>query len=152
MTPAKLHLGRELNTAINRFRLPVENKILESQEKQKLYFGGNRNKIFKLGDPVLVKIFGKGSNWLTGAIKKVISPVTYLVNCNLGEVKRHIDQLKPLSTWKPPSTLPNVLDGSISRDVTQGSNLNRNSDRVKFPPVLVQRPKRLIKPRNVLDL
>ncbi|KAL1447868.1 hypothetical protein WDU94_005423 [Cyamophila willieti] len=140
ITPAKLHLGRELNTAMNRFKLPIENKILISQERQKFYFRGNRNKNFSVGDSVLIKNFGKGKNWLSGTIKKVLSPVTYLVQCNLGEVKRHINQIRSSSMWEPSKFSPNPIlpmlrGGSIPESCPSGKSSSVKTSRGSFNPI-----------------
>ena len=50
-----------------------------------------------MGQSVMARNFGSGSNWVLGVIVRQLGPVTYLVDVSEGRVwKRHVDHLKEL--------------------------------------------------------
>lgn len=162
-TPAELHLGRKLDTAFDRF------KMVKSQEQQKLYYHGNRTKVYSVGSPVYVRNFGNGPKWIPAKIEKCLSEVTYEVSCNNGLTKRHIDQIQDycpmdgVSSDKIISSQDNVgfvfppspkLDEKAEKPVTPVRPLvSTPTTRYKIPSLnILSRPQRTIKPRVIFNI
>ena len=89
-SPAELMFGRRLRSALTLVRPDLGQQVRRSHatDTRKVW-------VFKPGDPVLTKNFGKGDSWLTGVVYEVLGATNYWVLLEDGrKVHRHVDQLR----------------------------------------------------------
>lgn len=159
-SPAELHIGRTLSTALDRFKnklsVPENDIIVKSK--------------FKVNDHVMFRNFSHGAKWEAGKIHKVLSPVVYLVDNLSGMfLKRHADQMFSYvpdhgsvisnpwldipsykSSPEKVKTPVNSSQENASKVPTPTTPVSRN---VRLPsPNILSRPRRTVKPRVILDL
>uniref|UniRef100_A0A6V7IMR0 Integrase catalytic domain-containing protein n=1 Tax=Bracon brevicornis TaxID=1563983 RepID=A0A6V7IMR0_9HYME len=77
-TPAELHLGRKMRTRWGLLRPSLRARVESQQCQQKLYAPGKRQVIYELDENVMAENV-TGKDWVRAKIKKVVSPVVYLV-------------------------------------------------------------------------
>ena len=54
-----------------------------------------KKRVFKVDDPVLVKNFGSGPTWLSGIVKEVRGPLSYMVTLSDSrEVHKNVDKIR----------------------------------------------------------
>lgn len=103
-SPAKLIFGRDLRTRFSLMRPePTIQNITMEMESQTLVGGGNRKVLFYEGEKVMTRDFRKGQKkWVLGKISKVLIPgITFMVEVQGREVKRHANQLLKCSQDLP---------------------------------------------------
>ena len=136
-TPASLFLGRELRTRLTLLRPNVEEKVMDSQAKQKATHDlHTKFREFYPGDRVLVKDLRKEDTWWPGSIAERSGPKSYIVVQDDGRVwKRHVDHVRRESMDRAvsdptreresryhPSEVPQAVPLSVgSPGKTQGS-------------------------------
>jgi hypothetical protein len=102
-TPAQLLIGHRARFPLDNIRSNPEDCVRKQQEAQA---GDKQERIFRSGDPVLVRMFNENKpTWLSGSITKRVAPLTYHVECGGKFHKRHIDHLiarDPALQLKPP--------------------------------------------------
>ena len=94
--PCELFMGRTLRTRLDLLRPSQEDRVQAQQEMQKLQHDQHvKERELAVGQTVFAKNFRAGPDWVTGVIKKVLGPLTYLVEVEQGQCwKRHIDHLR----------------------------------------------------------
>ncbi|XP_046362411.2 uncharacterized protein K02A2.6-like [Haliotis rufescens] len=107
-TPAELFMGRRIRT-----RLDLLRPDLASSVQRKVSPKVDAVRHFEVGDPVLVRDYrGRTEQWLQGVVLKALGPVTYKVQVENFEWKRHVDQLITM-----PGT-PDLSVTSTTEDIT----------------------------------
>jgi len=94
VSPAELHLGRPLNTSLDRLVPFAKHKYNKSLENAKKNYRGGRVKSYEVGDTIMCKNYSPGDKWIPGNVWKKLSPVTYLIKTlDNNVVKRHLNQI-----------------------------------------------------------
>lgn len=94
VSPAELHLGRPLNTSLDRLVPFAKHKYNKSLENAKKNYRGGRVKSYEVGDSIMCKNYSPGDKWIPGNVWKKLSPVTYLIKTlDNNVVKRHLNQI-----------------------------------------------------------
>ncbi|XP_014214167.1 uncharacterized protein K02A2.6-like [Copidosoma floridanum] len=130
-SPAELQLGRKLRTRLSAIDASVRENVIKNQEKQKLYFNGNRNMQFNIGDTVMAKDFSF-NQWRKAQVIDKLGPVTYNVRADNNKMwKRHVDQIR---TCEEKIQLPfphhchdNVMPATTSDTVNINSNMENEA-------------------------
>lgn len=159
----------------------INNKVEESQLRQKCNFRGNRNLRFVVGDDVMIRNYVSSPKWVSATVIEVLSPVTYLVKTKFGLTKRHVDQIRKMlidsHDWTtsdlgkdkfvfPPSPQLELnkpkptasCNPSTSSKPTTPPRVDKPAigtptSRYKIPsPNILSRPKRTIKPRVIFNV
>ncbi|XP_063532135.1 uncharacterized protein K02A2.6-like isoform X1 [Cydia strobilella] len=100
VSPSKLMYQRELRTRFSLLRpQPVSARLQINNEKLVEFSKGNRNVTFDVGTKVMVRDYrDKKRKWIAGEIKECLTPgVTYLVNVEGRDIKRHVNQMLAIS-------------------------------------------------------
>ena len=92
---AQLLFGRIPRSQLDLLKPEFSDKVCERQQSQKNYHDRHSKlRSFEVDDPVFVKDFPIGKEWLTGTVSEVEGPLTYLVMLFDGRiVRRHIDHI-----------------------------------------------------------
>ena len=69
-----------------------------------------------MDDPVFVKDFPTGKEWLTGTVSNVKGPLTYLVS--LSDVHRHVDHIRSRISQATDPNSDNDVEIPTFRDTT----------------------------------
>ena len=93
-TPASLFLNRDLRTQLNLLKPDCEKQVFNSQSKNIDRNGHALTRELSVGQAVMARNYGSGEKWLPGIIIGRQGPVSYLVQTERGEWRRHIDQLR----------------------------------------------------------
>ncbi|CAI6346892.1 unnamed protein product [Macrosiphum euphorbiae] len=94
VSPAELHIGRQLNIALDRLIVKAKYNYTKSLERAKENYKGGRTKSYEIGDEVMCRNYGEGNKWIQGKIIQQLSPVTYLIKIIKGNIyKRHLNQI-----------------------------------------------------------
>ena len=95
-TPASLFLGRELGTRLTLLRPKLEEKVMDSQAKQKATHDVHTKfREFYPGDRVLAKDLRKEDTWCPSSIAERSGPKSYVVVLGDSRVwKRHVDHVR----------------------------------------------------------
>lgn len=92
-TPAELFLHRKPMTLFDRMKPDLRGKMDTAITKQKFYHDQHTSaRSFYMGDPVWVSIDGKG--WKAGVVKKQNGPLSYTVEIDGIDQRRHADQMR----------------------------------------------------------
>jgi hypothetical protein len=137
-TPAKLLLGRQLNTPFDNLRPNLHSKVVEKQWKQKeQYDKTSVNRTFKPGNLVYALNFGKGEKWLQGVIISKTGPVSFVAQLvNGGLLRRHQDQLRLRHVAAPPLEDAAIqVNIPVSQDIVQAPTVEVGLS--QEPPVAV---------------
>lgn len=116
-TPAELFLGFKPRTRLTLLKPHLSSTVEKNQEKMKTNYDKNRNtRYFRVGQEVLVRsVRQEEIKWMPGTIKKVVSPMTYLVNvcgktrfCHADHIKEgNWEELgKPIENHPDPNYSP----------------------------------------------
>ena len=91
-TPSELFLGRKVRTRLDMCRPALAQSVLQrSMPKEKT------PRTFEVGDIVVVRDYRgnpKKPSWIRAVVLKKLGPVTYTVQVNNMQWKRHIDQIR----------------------------------------------------------
>jgi len=93
-TPSELFMGRRVRTKMDILRPDLAATI-----QKKISPVGDVKRAFEIGEPVLVRDYrGRAETWITGVIVKSLGPVTYRVQVDNLLWKRHVDQLRSVTS------------------------------------------------------
>lgn len=93
-TPAELQMGRKLRTRLSALHAHTRFRVKLNQNKQKLYFKGNRRAEFGENDLVIAKDYSTNS-WRKAQVIEKVGAVNYNVRTDDNRIwKRHVDQLQ----------------------------------------------------------
>ncbi len=98
-TPAELFLGFKPRSRLSLIKPHLQSSVEKQQERMKINFDKHRStRYFTVGQDVLVKTVRQEEiKWIPGRIKKVISPMTYLVTVMGRPRFCHADHLRDAS-------------------------------------------------------
>ncbi|XP_014204907.1 uncharacterized protein K02A2.6-like [Copidosoma floridanum] len=95
VSPAELQLGRKIRARLDAIKPSIQEKVEQSQAKQKFYFRGDRKESFNEKDTVMTKNFST-NKWEQAVVNRKLGPVTYSLQTESNkEVKRNLDQIRP---------------------------------------------------------
>lgn len=96
-SPAELHIGRKIFTALDRLTpsFRAKNSYLKKLQSNLDNHKGSRNIQFEENATVLVRNYGTGEKYTPGTVMSRLSPVTYVVKTGDNLIKRHTEQLWP---------------------------------------------------------
>lgn len=105
-SPSELLLGRKMRSKFDLILPDVKENVSRAQQKQREnYDKTSKMRAYNEGQKVWVKTFKKGEpKWSVGNIIQTLGPVTYVVEVDGQEMKRHIDQI--LEATSPPKSPP----------------------------------------------
>ena len=124
-SPAEILFGRCFKTTLQSVKCYTKKNDVEELAKKLLSPGMY---VYKVGDAVFAKKFGKGDLWIEGQIVEVLGVRNYLVQVhNFGDMlwKRHHDQLMPRFIGNICSTPQNC--NLPSTFLPMSSNVNNNA-------------------------
>lgn len=130
-TPAKILFGRHLRTKLDLLMPSIENKVQESQSRQKRYQSHRQDRWFLKGERVWVRDFRGENKWVSGQVVKKLGRKTYSVLMEEGIIwKRHVDQMKKKNTGSPSvnsiSMIPRSDLVSSNQECTLDNDLVHN--------------------------
>ena len=109
-TPSELFLGRRVRTQFDLLRPHCDSKVDRKQGRQKADHDRHaRSRELHIGQQVMARNLRPGVQWVAGVIVERLSPVTYLIQIDTGQLwKRHVDHLRvcgdrPWATKDPQS-------------------------------------------------
>ena len=156
-SPGELLMGRRLRSALDRLHPDF---LKDQREKQELAYertGDRPLRQFQDDDPVMIRNFSRGPEWVPAVVTKSTGPVSYRVCTESGaEIRRHVDQMfRRASSPEPPpaehpseqSQLCNEQPPPTSatpeqpRDIQPASTPEVSTDRGR-PKRAVHRPER----------
>ena len=156
-TPAELLFGRPFRSDLDALKLPKES--VDEGRKTK----------FSIGDAVFAKNFGKGADWVAGAVEKILNSTTYVVRLSTDsdiKWKRHVSQLFRREIL--PTTITGILPEKLkySEFSSFPAVLGEENDTAQNPespvalhsetdvqvPFCVTRSGRISRPPDRLDL
>ena len=96
VSPSSLFLKREIHARFDLLRPNRESHVRDKQEQQKVDHDRHaRVHQFAVNDPVMVKNFRTGPDWLPATIVACLGPLSYLVQTTDNQVwRRHVDHVK----------------------------------------------------------
>lgn len=96
MTPAEMLLGRQPRSKLDLLKTNTASRVEAKQQRQKAeHDGSSRNRSFSVGSKVYAKNFGQGQRWLSGEVKEVTGPVSFLIQLEDGRlIRRHQDHIR----------------------------------------------------------
>ena len=96
VTPNSLFLKREVRTRLDLLRPSTQTRVCKKQLQQKSDHDQHaRARQFSVGDPVMMKNFSSGPDWMPGTVVSRLGPLSYLVETLDNQLsRRHIDHLK----------------------------------------------------------
>ena len=115
----------------------------DRQEEKVNKQAGRRLRSFQVGQSVRVRDYrgGEKEKWVPGKVKKVLSPVTYIVETDdMYECKKHVNQMigaNTLDSPQPDATEWNVSDWDFEHqqdDETVHSAVTVRPQRQRKPP------------------
>lgn len=95
-TPARLFMHRQLRSRLDLMKPSVTSVVEKAQEVQCAYREIHaKARTFKVGDPVLVRDYGRGEKkWTPGVVKAETGPVSYTIDIGASQRwRRHADQM-----------------------------------------------------------
>ena len=95
VSPAELLMGRRLWSHLSQLHPELEERVKNAQTRQKRDHDKSvKQRMFTVGDNVLVRHFGSGPTWLLGTITRMRGPVSVQVQLKDGRsVHRHFDHV-----------------------------------------------------------
>lgn len=105
MTPSELFLGRKLRT-----RLDVMRPDLSGHIQRKTTPTRFETRVFEIGDVVITRDYRsnpKKPSWIKGIVVRKLGPMTYIIQVDELNWKRHVDQIRacnPNCNIEPPET------------------------------------------------
>ena len=96
-------MGRRLRFHLSQLHPELEGRIKNAQRRQKRDHDKTvKQRIFTVGDNVLVLNFGSGPKWLLGTVTQMRGPVSVQVQLTDGRsVHRHLDQVRNYNAAAP---------------------------------------------------
>ena len=157
-TPSELFMGRTLRTRLDLLRPTCDRVVDGRQAQQKTDHDRRaRSRELHVGQQVMARNLRQGVPWVAGVIIERLSPLTYLVQVDTGQLwKRHLDHLrvrgdKPVSEDTQPQESewnfaespeqPPPLETSRGPDVPTTSSVTRPVNR-RYPQRHRQAPNR----------
>ena len=123
VSPCNLMMNNGLHTHLDLLRPNIATKGHCKQADQKQYNDRTRrSREFSVDDAVMARNFHEGDKWMMGKIVDKLGPVSYLVQCDDGSMRRrHVDHIqdksvspKPTNTETPSNSHSPVLDDTSS--------------------------------------
>ena len=115
-SPAEMLMSRRPRSLLDLVRPDTAQKVQHSQQQNVRHHNQHsRQRVFSVGNSVLIKNFGSGPKWLKGQITAIRGPLSYTVRLPDGRyVRRHVDHVQlyhdfddiPLSIPDPPAHTP----------------------------------------------
>ena len=145
VSPAELLVGRRLRSALSLLR---PERVVSLREKQYGSMGTKKTRSFAVDEPVLIKNYGSGPEWIPGVVADVKGSVNYRVLTGDGRlIHRHVDQVQPRRAMiegtdgvqqsdsglpvNPESLLAErALENSVAPSAEEFSRVNEGSDAV----------------------
>ena len=145
VSPAELLVGRRLRSALSLLR---PERVVSLREKQYGSMGTKKTRSFAVDEPVLIKNYGSGPEWIPGVVADVKGSVNYRVLTGDGRlIHRHVDQVQPRRAMiegtdgvqQSDSGLPvgpesllaeRALENSVAPSAEEFSRVNEGSDAV----------------------
>lgn len=107
-SPAFLMFGRTLRSHLDILRPNVESTVVNKQQSQVNSSSQASLRLFKVGDPVLVRDYRQGQQWKRGTIYATTGPLMYQVEISPNVIwRRHANQIVHTNTQ--PKTLSNQM-------------------------------------------
>lgn len=99
-SPSELLQRRRFRTTLDLLHPDVEYNARKSQLRQEQNYNKRVNqRSFQPGDTVWVQTFSKNEEkWSKGKVERIIGPLTYMVEVDGRQLKRHIDQIRAALT------------------------------------------------------
>ena len=159
VSPAELLQGRKLRSRLDLLKPSIATRVEKKQQKQKESHDYHaRDRLFKEGEPVYIRKFGKGDTWIPGHIVQPTGPVSFKVLLEEGHIvcRRHLDHLRSRSSSRvtlPPMDMT-AADSSIDIPVLISpcpnplpsfevipQPIGEDSEETQQPPVALQEPR-----------
>ena len=108
VSPNSLFLKREVRTRLDLLRPDSHIRVQDKQALQKANHDlHSKDRSFAVGDPVFVKNFRTGPDWVAAIVVAKLGPLSYLVETLDKQLwRRHVDHVKSRATTTPPDTVP----------------------------------------------
>lgn len=128
-SPANLLLKRKPRTIFD-LLLPSTEEIVETQQERMIRQGGQRRKLFVVGELVWARDFRSSiQKWIKGCVQDTLGPQTYLIKTEDNLLwKRHLNQLWPCIQRKHTVELDASKSQSPAMEDTTGSPRPCNTD------------------------
>jgi len=95
VTPCSLFVGRNIRTRFDRLQPSVEETVLAKQAAQSDHHNQHaKDRHFHTGQAVMVHNFRPGPSWVPGTIRKQLGPLSFTVDVQGQQWKRHTDHLR----------------------------------------------------------
>ena len=123
VAPCTLFLGRSIRSRLDLVRPDVSRQVCLKQDLQKRHHDRHAHeRNFMVGQRVTVRNYRPGPAWIPGTITQAQGPLTFIVCMENGQLwKRHVDQLKSLSTRKPTTEF--TIDGNQDAEHTPADSV-----------------------------
>ena len=123
VAPCTLFLGRSIRSRLDLVRPDVSRQVCLKQDLQKRHHDRHAHeRNFMVGQRVMVRNYRPGPAWIPGTITQAQGPLTFIVCVESGQLwKRHVDQLKSLSTPKPTTEF--TIDGNQDAEHTPADSV-----------------------------
>ncbi len=105
VSPAELLLGRRPRSRLDILRPLTAERVENQQLHQKSKHDAHaHNRSMQAGEPVFVRNYHQGDNWLPGTIEKQTGPVSFAVTLSDGRHRQcHQDQVRKRISESPPA-------------------------------------------------
>ncbi|KAG8172131.1 hypothetical protein JTE90_025695 [Oedothorax gibbosus] len=111
-SPAELLMGRRLRSCLDRLHPYFLEDQMVRQEHQFEKTSNRPLRQFEIDDPVLIRNYSQGLEWIPAVVTKSTGPVSYRASTESGEIlRRHVDQM----IKRVPSSNP-ALDLAVLPD------------------------------------
>jgi len=113
-SPAELLMNRQLRSPLSLMRPDLEGRV---RQKQQGRVGSRPDRVFEVGQEVLVINFGGNPKWLPGVVMVVLGAANFNIRLKDGRmVHRHVDQVVPYhgpTETSAESLLGDDLEGAV---------------------------------------
>ena len=118
VAPCILMMNHRLRTRLDLLKPDVASNVYNKQAYQKQYSDHNRQtREFTVDQKVMIHNFRDGDKWVSGKIVDQLGPVSYLIQCNSGELwRRHVDHIHDIIVSQELPPEPEQPNESILPD------------------------------------
>ena len=138
-------MGRRIKTHLDLLRPSLAARVGTAQYHQKRnHDRSSKARQFAIGDPVFVRNFNSGSQWIAGVIIGLRGPVSYTVQLdNEKIVRRHVDHIRARTVPSVPDPIEDLPFPTLSTTSSQPDTIPaevpeqalRRSTHFRRPPV-----------------
>lgn len=144
VSTAELHIGRQLNIALDWLIDKEKYNCSKSLERTKENYKGGRVETYEIGDEIMCRNYGEENKWIHGKIVQKLSPVTYLIKIIKGNIyKQHLNQI--IDCMNKKGTEVEINGDDLLKEL---QNANNNKNNIKKHIVMSESVKESEKEKN----